>query len=215
MYLNIPLHVFTILYQLYYLLTDCLLTIDFYHDDYRDLFVSITCSACANSQPPAGQVQAPTWFSFRVMWGLQCYVTFPSLCIFPPPRPPPLLTQITSEAPPSPLQEHTVILQRGFLKYLHHDLSSNFWVYRLYQLAVAWVCGAAFNRCGQKLEATQLSTWTFGRAFSGKCLHGSWLQISGEGEVNTLFPKCRVEKSRGDCLYPRGHLAYKKTTNTQ
>lgn len=163
----------------------------------------------------------PSWTSSSSnLVFLSGHVRPPVLCnisqfVHFPPRPPPLLTQITSEAPPSPLQEHTVILQRGFLKYLHHDLSSNFWVYRLYQLAVAWVCGTAFNRCGQKLEATQLSTWTFGRAFSRKCLHGSWLQISGEGEVNTLFPKCRVEKSRGDCLYPRGHLAYKKTTNTR
>ena len=67
MYLYIPLHVFTILYQLYYLLTDRLLTVDFYYNDYRELFVSITCNTCADSQPPAGQAQAPTWFSLQVM----------------------------------------------------------------------------------------------------------------------------------------------------
>ena len=84
MYFSIPLHVFNILYQLYYLLTDWLLTTDLYYDDYRDLFVSITCSGCARSQPPAGQVQAPTSFPLQVVWGLRRYVTLPSLCIIPP-----------------------------------------------------------------------------------------------------------------------------------
>lgn len=84
MHFSIPLHVFNILYQLYYLLTDWLLTTDLYYDDYRDLFVSITCSGCARSQPPAGQVQAPTSFPLQVVWGLQRYVTLPSLCIIPP-----------------------------------------------------------------------------------------------------------------------------------
>ena len=105
----------------------------------------------------------------------QYYITSPCWDLFPVSHP-------DKVRPTTILSAVSNCFHRGLLANLHHDFSSTFWVYGLYWLAAVQFCSVIINWCGQKLEASQLSTGTLGCAFSRKCLHRSWFQDNGEGQ---------------------------------